>query len=178
MDLRLAEDHLDGPPLANDPSSFSLSLFLHLRKKYSKYFPPFLPWVSSPQQKNIFSFSKVQIFPSFSFTAKKTYFPPPLPFSSPPQKKTYFSSPNILLFFPSPYFFSSTKNTYFLLKFNIPFRSPFYLSPAKQSLSKYHLPFPSMFIFSSKDTKKHEKSLIIWQSTHNLLSIGYGVITV
>ena len=90
MDLRLAEDHLDGPPLANDPSSFSLSLFLHLRKKYSKYFPPFLPWVSSPQQKNIFSFSKVQIFPSFSFTAKKTYFPPPLPFSSPPQKKHIF----------------------------------------------------------------------------------------
>ena len=111
MDCPLANDHLHGQSSCKRSSGWTCVLqriiwmdhllqmilppfpclfFFTSAKNIPNISPPFLPWVSSPQQKNIFSFSKVQIFPSFSFTAKKTYFPPPLPFSSPPQKKHIF----------------------------------------------------------------------------------------
>ena len=103
-------------------------------------------------------------------SCKWSSFSPPLVFSS--AKKTYFSSPNIFLFFLlynfqiySSFFFPSFvlfwKNIISFSKYNLPFPSPFYFSSAKNnSFSKYHPPFPSLFIFSCKDPKL--KILVSW----------------
>ena len=133
MDLRLAEDHLDGPPLANDPSSFSLSLFLHLRKKYSKYFPPFpslgffssakkyIFLLQSPNISLLFLHRKKNIFPSsftvfFSSAKKKhifllqifsSFFLPHI--SSPPQK-IHLSFSNLIFLFVPHFIFLQQNN--------------------------------------------------------------------
>ena len=94
-------------------------------------------------------------------------------YSSPPQKKHIFLLQIYLLFpvnllpckkhiFVSkyiPHFFSRFcfplwKNIFIFSKYNLPFPYPFNFSSAKKnSFSKYQPPFPSLFIFPSKDPK-------------------------
>ena len=124
MDRPLANDHRDGPASCN--WSFGWTSLLQMILLF------LLPYSSPPQ--------KIQ-FPSF-----------PLLLIFSPQKTNFPTLDLLLIFFPR--FVLFWKKIFSFSKYNLPFPSPYYFSLAKKnSFSKYHPTFTSLFIFPSTDPK-------------------------
>ena len=169
IDLPLANDHLARPAACKWSSKTSRLLQMII-------------WMDRPLANDHPDRPASCKWSSFSLSFAKTfYFSKYFPLFAllliySPEKKTIFCLQiNSSFFFLS--LFSSEENTSTFSKYNLPFPSRFYYSPAKKnSFSRYH-PFPSVFIFSSLDPKLkilESWGSILWPDFMELRSSGVG----